>query len=96
MTDIAYETHRLDWRGLEIEVRYCPDWMLGRAHIEVEFLCRSPLPITETGYRSHFTTAETVAELGGPVQLVETWLDETASGAGWKDAEAKRRQLSLF
>ena len=93
-----YQSYRLDWRGLEIEIRYCPDWTssIHIAHIEVESLCRSPLPITETGYRSLFTNADLVEKLGGVVSFVEHWLNEEAEDAGWKSGEDRRRQFSLL
>lgn len=93
-----YQSHRLDWRGLEIEIRYCPDWTnsMHVAHIEVESVCRSPLPITETGYRSLFTNADLVEKLGGAVSFVEHWLDEEAEDTGWNRCEDRRRQFSLL
>lgn len=54
------------------------------------------LPITETGYRSHFLTPQEVERAGGPVALVVAWLNEAARNKGWKEAEEKARQLNLF
>jgi len=101
MKDCIYQSYRLEWRELEIEVRYCPDWLgsnekYATAHIEVESVCRSPLPITETGYVSHFTIAELVEAEGGPVSFVEAWLNALAGKKAWKDTEVRRRQYSLF
>jgi len=98
MKQSTYQTYRLDWREMEIEVRYCPNWTKSMqvAHIEVESVCRSPLPITETGYRSLFTNPESVEEFGGPISFVEAWLNDEADDAGWKRAEESRRQFSLF
>lgn len=96
MKEITYELHRLEWHHIDIEIRYCPEWLVGHAHIEVESLCRSPLPITETGFRSVFTTCEAVEESGGPIKLIESWLDEEASSSSWKLADATRKQLTLF
>ncbi|MBB5052702.1 hypothetical protein HNQ36_002676 [Afipia massiliensis] len=73
-----YQHYRLEWRGLEIEVRYCPHWSACFAHLEIESMCRSPLPVTDTGYRSVYTQAATVERLGGPLSLVEDWLDRQA------------------
>ncbi|MCW5968106.1 MAG: hypothetical protein KIT57_06305 [Blastocatellales bacterium] len=49
-------------------------------------------PITETGYRSHFTTAHAVAAMGWPVALVPTWLDEEAESPAWQRQAAATRQ----
>lgn len=100
----TYETFPLEWRGITIRVRYAANWLnmaakgYDTAHIEVETVDpeRAPLPITETGYRSHFTTAETVAAYGGPVAFVRTWLEEEAIRPAWRAYEARSRQLTLF
>lgn len=96
MKEVTYELHRIEWRGIDIEVRFCPDWSQGHAHLEVKALCHSPLPITETSYRSHFTRPENIEAYGGPAQFVETWLNEAADNKGWRNAEEARKQLTLF
>jgi hypothetical protein len=97
-SSIRYQSYRLDWRGFEIEIRYCPEWTSSMrvAHIEVESVCRSPLPITDTGYRSLFINADLVEELGGATSFVEHWLNEETEDSGWKSSEDRRRQFSLF
>lgn len=104
MTGCEYETVTIEWRGITVRVSYAANWLnmaargYDTAHIEVESLApeRAQLPITETGYRSHFTSAETVAAYGGPVAFVHTWLDEEAAKPSWKAHEAAARQLTLF
>ena len=67
-------------------------------HHEIETLhpTRTPLPITETGYRSHFTGSAAIEERGGPVAYVIAWLDDAAKSSAWKKIEAKGAQLLLF
>jgi hypothetical protein len=98
MREPQYQTYRLEWYGLDIEVRYCPSWLVGGtvAHLEVESLCRSPLPFTETGYRSHFTQVAVIDEAGGPVAFVEAWLEADGSAETWKESVERRKQYSLF
>jgi len=94
------------WRGLLIEVRYCPDWMEGYreaygyplAHLDVESMLpsKAPLPITETGYRSHFDRPENIEVHGGPVTFVLEWLDHEAESSKWTKQQTEQRQLSLF
>lgn len=100
-----YEHHETVWNGVKISISYEPRWLnladdygLDTAHLEIEAIApeRAPLPITETGYRSHFTTAHAVAAMGGPVALVRTWLDEEAASPDWRQHEAAARQLTLF
>lgn len=50
------QAYRFTWRGIEIEAIYTPLQWKTIAHLEVRSIKpeRAPLPITETGYRSHF------------------------------------------
>lgn len=100
-----YEHHETVWNGEKIAISYEPRWLsldddygLDTAHLEIEAIApeRAPLPITETGYRSHFTTAHAVAAMGGPVALVLTWLNEEAASPAWQREVAAARQLTLF
>lgn len=104
MDDSLPQILTFNWRGIAIRVTYVPNWLnmaargYDTAHIEVESLDpeRAPLPITETGYRSHFTTAETVAAYGGPLGLISNWLEEEAKTQAWKSYEETSRQMKLF
>lgn len=99
-------TTLIEWRGIQTRVSFEPDWLnTGRenrafatAHLQIESVApeRAPLPITETGYRSHFIPCGTVEEAGGPEAYVRAWLDHEAAKPAWKAAEAAARQLSLF
>ena len=68
------------------------------AHLEIESIApkRGELPITGTGYRSHFTSADTVAAHGGPAAFVEAWLECESQTPDWRREEQERRQLALF
>lgn len=99
----SFETHRIVWRGITIEVRYEERWLdsdgpYSTAHLELRALEpeRAPLPMTETGYRSHFAPASVIAEVGGPVAFVKEWLDQSGGSKAWKDKEAAARQMTLF
>jgi len=97
-SDDHYAASRAEWCGIGLEIRHCPNWcaMVGMDHIEVVSVERVPLPITGTGYKSHFISPEQVAEMGSPVDYVIVWLDHAAESAEWKKAEFEARQLSLF
>ena len=96
----------LVWDGVTVEVRYDPDWSslskLGAdrqiAHIELQVLepMGAPLPVTETGYRSHFLPPEEVNVAGGPLAYVRRWLGEEERKPAWRRADMARRQLDLF
>ena len=95
---IVMET--LDWRGLLVQVSYEPHWMSGGdiAHLQVETLepARAPLPITETGYRSHFIAQGSVEAQGGPSSYALAWLEHEALRNRWIMIEDTARQYSLF
>ena len=77
----TYEEFQIDWRGQEITVRWCPEWLGGdTAHLEIVTSDRSPHPISETGYRSHFSLRELVEDAGGPVAFVTAWLETKDDG----------------
>lgn len=96
----------LVWNGRTVEVRYDPDWCSmselgpGRqlAHLELQVVDppMAPLPVTETGYRSHFVPSGVVEEAGGPAVYVSRWLEEEAQRPTWRRVEAAWRQLDLF
>jgi hypothetical protein len=97
-----FEIHRINWRGIDIEVTYERDWLniegYSPCHLTLKALVpgHSPLPLTETGYKSHFTDPSLVDAAGGPVAYVVTELDEAAKCPEWIAYEADSRQLTLF
>ncbi|MEZ5844052.1 MAG: hypothetical protein R3D27_10025 [Hyphomicrobiaceae bacterium] len=56
----------------------------------------APLPITSTGYRSHFLDEQELNAAGGPAGFVIAWLDREARGKAWALTEFKWRQGDLF
>jgi len=96
--DDRYDSFNAAWHGVDLTIRHCAEWSVsvGIDHIEVISAKRVPLPVTETGYRSHFISPERIAEIGTPVAYVLAWLDHAAESADWKEAEFEARQLSLF
>lgn len=94
------------WRGLTVEIAYKADWLgpntadsaFATAHLELRSIkpSRAALPVTETGYRSHFLAPGIVEDAGGPVAYVMAWLDHEAKSRRWRDTEAKQNQLDLF
>lgn len=98
------EQHRLEWRGIQLEITYEPQWMSAPvmredlAHIAVRSIdpANAPLPITETGYRSHFIAPPAVTAAGGPVAYVRAWLETEAGTRAWREREEAARQFALF
>lgn len=85
------EQHTIKWRHVEIDITFTPEKFGMVDHIELRTKIKAALPVTETGYRSHFVNAGTVAHHGGAVLFVTAWLDHEAERKGWSND-----QMSLF
>lgn len=99
------EVHALHWRGVDIEITFEPKWLgIDRtadrcvAHLTLTARKpeRAPLPVTETGYLSHFIQPSEIEAAGGPVAYLQGWLDYMAQSRDWITWEQQSRQLSLF
>lgn len=93
------QTYRFAWRGIEIEATYTPRKWGVIAHLEIRSIApdRAPLPITCTGYCSHFHECGTVESHGGDVVTqVTAWLDEEATKPDWQAHIACTKQGELF
>jgi hypothetical protein len=97
---------QLTWQDITIEVSYEADYLnLGReiagyhiAHVTITSVDpqRAPLPVTETGYLSHFTRPDEIANAGGAAVFVQNWLDNASTSKEWRRAQDEARQLKLF
>jgi hypothetical protein len=106
MTARSYESYEIEWSGIRIAVRFCPRWLefyervygYPLAHLEIESVepARAPLPMTKTGYRSHFTRADMIEAHGGPAAFVRAWLAEAVKDPEWMASVESWNQLSLF
>ncbi|MEO1262062.1 MAG: hypothetical protein AAFZ15_24875 [Bacteroidota bacterium] len=92
------------WEGIAIDVVYIPEYSPGftktygwrMAHLCIKRQDKGQLPMTETGYKSHFTNAANIEEIGGTESYVRALLDEYGSSKKWKEYAAKERQMTLF
>lgn len=96
----AVERATLDWHGIEIEVSFERFYLACGyiSHLQVESIRpeKAALPITETGYRSHFLHFSDVDAAGGPLAYVTRWLNAEAAMPEWREREQTTRQMSLF
>ena len=95
------QTHNMHWEGIDIEVKYTPqDFNNMIAHLEIHSISppRAPLPMTETGYRSHYHSVGIIeSEANGDVvAFVTAWLDEKAKGKKWIEYQKVNIQMELF
>ena len=98
-----YEIQQIRWDGIEIEVRWAPDYLsidsgtyLGHLEIESRTPEKYPLPVTQTGYRSHFIHSDEIAEYGGVLNFVEGWLKAESKSKDWLDRNAAFNQPDLL
>ncbi len=93
------EIHRFTWQGIEAEVSYDPLFCGVIAHLEIKSInpLGAPLPITVTGYRSHFLPCGIIeAQDGSMVEQVIVWLDEEAKKPEWLRFVENNLQGELF
>lgn len=91
--------HRFAWREFKLRAKHTPDYLNdGWSHIELRLVAPkgAPLPITATGYRSHFLAETELIEAGGVLAYVRAWLDREARTKSWAKAEFLWRQRDLF
>jgi hypothetical protein len=92
-------TARLVWRDVTCRVRCTPNYISkGWTHIELIVVSPkgAPLPITSTGYLSHFLDEDVLKRAGGPVPLFLAWIEREATSKAWAKTEFKWRQMDLF
>lgn len=96
--EIAW-TNPLTHETVTICITHSRDYLSsGSDHLEVESIRpkKAPLPITETGYRSHFIPPLELMNEGGAVIFVTAWIEQEAKGKAWSKAAAARQQGDLF
>lgn len=54
------QKYSIAWRGIALEISYTPEAFIATDHVEIRTEGRIPLPVTETGYRSHFVPVGSV------------------------------------
>lgn len=91
-------THPLTQRPHQLEIRHTPDYLgLGHDHLEIESVARrEPHPLSDTGYRSHFLDAATLAGLGGAQTFITDWIAREVKAKAFIAAETRRAQGDLF
>lgn len=95
------EIYKIHWQGIDIEATYTPQDFHGAiAHLVLESINppRAPLPMTETGYRSHFHTIGTIEDEfdGDVVACVTDWLKKESQSKKWRAYVENSQQLALF
>lgn len=96
----AYTVQLIQWQEVTIEVRYAERLPSAEqmAHVELVAIkpARAAFPISETGYKSHFTPRAHIENAGGVVAFVTTWLAHAERDPDWIALRDASRQGSLF
>jgi len=86
-----------EWESRIIRLSYHPLKWDVIDHLELRVDGKEPIPLTDTGYYSQFIEPMdpllTVEEI---VETVRYHLEAAAKSQAWIEAEAARKQLSLF
>lgn len=97
--------YQFTWRNpvtsepIQIGVTHQRDYLAGgQDHLTIESLKPkgAALPITATGYRSHFMQAVELINAGGPVTFVTGWIERGAKDKKWLAAARGKSQGDLF
>lgn len=104
MTERNIKTYDLNWNGIQIKISHEADWFddpeenYKVSHLQIESVspAKAPLPMTETGYISHFTPPDDIESAGGPIAYAQAWIEHAAKKPEWKAIAASCNQLSLF
>jgi len=70
----------------------------GTDHIEIHVIAprKAIIPLTDTGYRSHFIDGTQLKEAGGVRRFVEQWLAAESRSKEWQKKDLARQQGDLF
>ncbi len=92
----------ITWNNIPISIKYNPDHSrpyreaYGYALAHIQLRADRPIPVTGTGYLSHFIAEPLVAEYGGATAFVTAMLDDAAQSPEWEKMQAEYQQPSLF
>lgn len=94
----AKQTFNFIWNDIKIQVNYTPNYATAEIdHLEIISDSKTPISITETGYKSHFILPEEFKSYNlTPVEFFTQWLDEAAQEPSWIEAQAQQNKMSLF
>ena len=90
---------KFTWLGIEMSATHSPNYISpGWSHIELRVVKPKgmPVPITDTGYLSHFLDEADLKAAGGAVAFFRAWLDREADSKAYRKALARWQQLDLF
>ena len=85
------------WDSRDIRLTYTPRMFGVIDHVGLQSVDGRALPVTQTGYRSHFFgPVEPALTLEEAVAMARDWIEREACSKAWQDQAAASRQLDLF
>ncbi len=97
MSNRAMVKAMIKWEGRTIRLSYDPLSCTLIDHLVIMVDDNMPIPITQTGYKSHFFgPCEPALTEEDIVALVHDWIEAEAKSKDWITAEEDRRQGTLF
>lgn len=96
--NFASHTLHFEWDNVKIELCYQHKRFGVIDHIEIRSIdpAHAPLPITQTGYRSHFISDDELQDFDSPLDFVQTWMRVEAAKPHWMGQSHTPAQYSLF
>ena len=91
--------HPTAGRSVRIRVEHTRNYLVaGTDHIEIHVIGpkKAVIPLTDTGYRSHFIDGVQLKEAGGVRRIVEQWLMAESQSKEWQKKDLARQQGDLF
>jgi hypothetical protein len=97
--------YEIDWLNpmthdtVRVRITHQRDYLVsGTDHLSVDSIKpkKAPLPITATGYLSHFIPALQLVNAGGPVTFITAWLEREAKSKTWQKQASAKIQGDLF
>lgn len=98
-TRLRKSVEKFTWCGIEMSATHSPNYISAAwSHIELHVVKPKgrPVPITDTGYLSHFLDEADLKAVGGPVAFFRAWLEREADSKAYRKALARWQQLDLF
>ena len=95
---MTLKTYAFKWCGICISLKHVHKYCGVIEHVEIRAVDpeNAPLPITETGYKSHFVDEASISDYGNPQAYVLAWLDEASSKPEWQRQRDAASQYFLF
>ncbi len=91
--------HPATGHAVRLRVDHTRNYLVaGTDHIEIHVIApkKAVIPLTDTGYRSHFIDCEQLREAGGVRRFVEQWLMAESHSKEWQKKDLARQQGDLF